>query len=278
MKFAQTMKRQLPYFFSLLIWLVSLTSSLGQVQVDSTGVVDPEIEIQKEETPIQPLPETFTYVREAPGDTTLLAEKSKESKKQKDNIHYPLVSALAMYFDYPKLFSFFTEYEIKAEVGLQMQLFKHIILSTELGRGRIQPTNFYKNANYEVSGSYVRLGVVYTKPLGAKSRLNFGFNYGSSFFNDKGNIEIESPSGLFNSFEEPFKRTGLNGDWFEVTFGTESHLGKNLYLGFLGRLRILNDYDSFEDLDVFAIPGYGRTFDKSIPALNMYIKYRIQFY
>jgi len=199
-------------------------------------------------------------------------------KQKKDTIKYPLLSGLAIYFDYPKLFSFFTEFENKAEVGLETQLFKHIILRTELGRSRIHPVNFYTNANYEVSGNYFRVGAAYTKQLGGTGRLFLGFNYGSSFFDDKGNIQIESPSELFSPFEERFRRTGLRGDWFELTFGTESHLGKNLYFGFIARLRKLNSYDSFEELDVLSVPGYGRTFDSSIPAINLYLKYRVQFY
>ncbi len=263
MKFVSAMKHQLRYFFSLALTMLIACFSFGQVKEDSSSIVQP-LELE-------------TYGKEVPLDSTLLTDKRKV-KVPKDTIQYPVVSALSVYFDYPKLFSFFTEAENKAEVGFQIQLFKHFLLGMELGRGRIRPANFYKNANYEVSGNYARFGFGYTKTLGAKSRLNFGFNYGSSFFNDKANIEIESVSGLFNGLEEPLKRTSLKGDWFEITFGTESHLGRNLYLGFIGRLRILNDYDSFEPLDVFTIPGYGRTFDNSIPAINMYIKYKIQFY
>lgn len=257
------MKHQLQYPFSLVLLLTALCS-VGQVKEDSTTTAEP-LEL-----------ETIEYVREVAPDSTILTDK--QEVKQKDTLQYPLISAFSVYFDYPKLFSFFTEVENKAEVGLQFQLFKHFLLGVELGRGRLTPNNFYKNANYEVSGNYARLGVGYTKTLGAKSRLNFGFNYGSSFFNDKANIEIESVSGLFNGLEEPLKRTSLKADWFEVTFGTESHLGRNLYIGFIGRLRILNDYDSFEPIDIYAIPGYGRTFDSSVPAVNMYIKYKIQFY
>ena len=262
------MKLQLRSLFSLMLWLTLPVVVVAQ-QTDSLVVNTNGEKLEVEPGDDQ----TFAYVSE---DTVQVSPKKVKVKR--DTINYPLISALSIYFDYPKLFSFFTEFENKAEVGLQLQLFKHVLLRTELGRGRIQPTNFYKNANYEVSGNYARVGIAYTKNLGAKSRLNLGVNYGSSFFNDKGRIQIESPSQLFTSFEEPFERKALRGDWFEVTFGTESHMGKNLYLGFIGRLRILNSYDTFEELDVFAIPGYGRTFDKSIPALNLYIKYRIQFY
>ncbi len=262
MKSVEVMTRRLHFLFSFGLSLTS-TFSLGQVLQDSTSSA---------------VSETFEYVREiTPVDSTILIEDNK-TNRIKDSVRYPLVSALSVYFDYPKLFSFFTEVENKAEVGFQVQVMEHILLVAELGRGRIRPARFFKNANYEVSGNYARVGIGYTKTLGAKSRLNIGFNYGSSFFNDRAVIEIEGPSGLFNSLEESIERNSLRGDWFEFTLGTESHLGKNLYLGFIGRLRVLNSYDSFEPLDVVAIPGYGRTFDSSIPAVNMYIKYKIQFY
>lgn len=272
------MTHPLRYLSSLLLWLLPLAYSLAQAPVDSTTVSMPVIDISEDSAKVSP--ESFEYFREEPDESTLpdLAQEPEEKKQERDTIDYPIISALNIYFDYPKLFSFFTEYENKAEVGIQLQLLKHFLLGVELGRGRITPINFYKNADYEVSGNYARIGVGYTKALGAKSRINLGVNYGSSFFNDKANIRIESPSGLFNSLNETIERKSLKGNWFELTIGTESHLGKNLYLGFIGRLRILNDYDSFEELDVFAIPGYGRTFDSSIPAINMYIKYRIPFY
>ena len=257
------MRLLLPLFFSILLLVGSTIHVYGQVEVEADSI---------ERTVTIPS-DTLTL-----DEVAVKKEKPKKIKERSDTTNYPFVSALSIYFDYPKLFSFFTEFENKAEIGLEAQVYGHLILRTELGRSRITPTNFYKNANYEVSGNYVRVGLGYTKAMGAKSRLNFGFNYGMSYFEDKGTIEIESPSGLFNGLEEDFERTDLQGDWFEVVFGTESHMGKNIYLGFIARLRVLNSYDSFEELDVFAIPGYGRTFDKSIPALNLYIKYRIPFY
>lgn len=250
------MRQRLLLIFSVL-FLGMVSESLAQLRADSLRTANPDAAIPVVE------------------DNRSSVEGAKQPK---DSINYPLVSAVSVYFDYPKLFSFFTEFENKAELGVELQLLKHIILRTEFGRGRIQPRNFYKNADYEVSGNYYRVGAGYTKTLGGDSRLSFGVNYGQSFFDDRGNIQIESPSGLFDPLEESFRRKDLTGNWVEITFGTESHIGKNLYLGFTARVRKLLDYDSFDELDVLSVPGYGRTFDNSIPALNLYLKYRMQYY
>ncbi|MDA0196419.1 MAG: DUF6048 family protein [Bacteroidetes bacterium] len=260
----------------VLLWLTSVTCH-GQIIADSvaTNQNTPNKTIDDG----QFLPEDFDDLQieqNVTDDSTLT--KTPEIKLKKDTTYYPLISALSIYFDYPKIFSFFTKFENKAEVGLELQIFKHIYLRGELGWARIRPQDFYKNVDYEVSGNYTRGGIAYRKTIGASSNLIMGVNYGSSFFNDKGKVQIESPSGLHDPLEDKFKRENLRGNWIEMTFGTESHMGKNLYLGFTFRVRKLLNYDKFDGLDVFAVPGYGRTFDNSIPAINLYIKYRMQFY
>jgi len=260
----------------ILVWLTSVTCN-GQVIADSvaTNQSTPSGAIDD----AQFLPEDFDDLQlkqNSIDDSTSIV--NVEKKQKKDTIDYPFISAVSVYFDYPKIFSFFTEFENKAEIGLELQILKHLYLRGEFGRGRIRPQDFYKNADYEVSGNYTRGGIDYRKTIGLSSNLILGVNYGSSFFNDKGKVQIESPSGLHNSLEAKFEREKLRGNWIEMTFGTESHMGKTLYLGFTFRVRKLLNYDKFDGLDVFAVPGYGRTFDNYVPAINLYMKYRMQFY
>ncbi|MEQ9425617.1 MAG: DUF6048 family protein [Cyclobacteriaceae bacterium] len=275
------------YILCLIVWLSGETCL---AQTDSLAVPQPKINAvdSLHDSPVNAFnidslglitsDSLEVSMSDSLGTDSLRSMVEQRRRKPIDTIDYPLISAVSIYFDYPKLFSFFTDYENKAEVGLELQIFKRIYARGEFGRTRIRPDNFYKNVGYEVSGNYFRSGLAYRGTIGAKSNLALGVMYGKSAFEDRGSVQIEGQSGLFDPLNQDFERTELSGDWFELFIGTESNLGNNIYLGFTFRVRKLNTYDQFDELDVFAVPGYGRTFDNSIPALNMYIKYRIPFY
>ncbi|MEQ8881651.1 MAG: hypothetical protein RLQ12_18545, partial [Cyclobacteriaceae bacterium] len=43
-------------------------------------------------------------------------------------------------------------------------------------------------------------------------------------------------------------------------------------IGFNIRMRFLVTYDKDSPIDVYSIPGYGKTIDKSTPAVNLFVK------
>lgn len=177
--------------------------------------------------------------------------------------------------DYLKLASYATDFEKKNEGGVNLIFKEKIQIGLELGTGNIEPQNALKNVDYTVEGTYYRFGVDYIKQINPDSRLALGLRYGQSNFDDQGVIRLTSPSMLFDDFNDPFERMSLRADWLEVVLTTESRFIGNLYIGGTFRLRILNDYDEQTPIDVFTIPGYGRTFDNSIPVINLFLKYII---
>jgi hypothetical protein len=84
-------------------------------------------------------------------------------------------------------------------------------------------------------------------------------------------------SSMWDDFEDGFQRTDLEASWAELILGSESSWKGNLYFGFTFRLRFLIQADNFTTFEVYSVPGYGRTFDNFVPALNLYIKYFIPF-
>jgi len=55
----------------------------------------------------------------------------------------------------------------------------------------------------------------------------------------------------------------------------EGDAASKFLLGWKFRLRFLMDFQNREEPRIYSIPGYGRTFDQVVPALNFYVKYRL---
>ena len=104
-----------------------------------------------------------------------------------------------------------------------------------------------------------------------------GVSYASGTYEDIGRPNIDSPSGLFEVDQEPFHRTDIKASWYELNLISESRVARNLYMGLMLRYRIMDEYDQQEPLDIFTLPGYGRTFDRSIPAANLFVRYQLSF-
>jgi len=101
-------------------------------------------------------------------------------------------------------------------------------------------------------------------------------------FMDHVNINIASE--LWDDVDESFTRENLEANWLELIVNTEAPLLKfeqgffsNLYWGVRYRLRILISDITRDDFDVYAIPGYGKTYSRVVPAVNLFLKYRIDF-
>jgi hypothetical protein len=184
---------------------------------------------------------------------------------------------LSLLLDYGKILALATDFESKNELGVELEFSNKFFLSTEFGRGEISPNDAYTNTNYKSKGNYFRFGFGYNGTLTDKSNMGLSVKYAESKFSDGGTIKIESTSGIFNSTADSFERTNLTAKWFEIVLHSESLIRTNLYAGFKFSIRRMFKYDNQFPIDVYTIPGYGRTFDKSTPALNLYIKYRFKF-
>lgn len=260
MIFATAMRLRLPYIFSLLIlfWLGTLetqaqeqvaadsaVSTSAVLPVDSTGVVKVEPE-EASETP-------------------------------------PPFFQASLNLDYGKLGTTLIGLDEKYEAGLTMIFFNQYYLLGEYGMAKLEPENAFKNGRYLSEGSYYRVGGGFLKQLNAKSRLGLGVMYAASQFQDEGAIFISSPTGVQDDYNRAFERKNLSARWLEVMITSENRLVPNkenpdawinqlFAVGFYLRARFLSTYDRFEPIDVYTIPGYGRTVNNPNLALNLYLK------
>lgn len=191
------------------------------------------------------------------------------------NIKIPVIRRLEFSLDYLKLFSFVLPSETKMEAGLAIITKPNIGLSIEFGYTAKMPEEHFKNAEYQVDGLYGRAGLSYHFPFNPTSNFFLGAKYGMSNYQDEATYIIES--SLWSPYENSFQRTDLSAQWVEFIMGSESKFKGNFYFGFIFRFRAIIGFDNFTPLDVYAIPGYGRTMNKTSPALNLYIKYMLNF-
>lgn len=197
-------------------------------------------------------------------------------------IIYPFLKEVGIVLDYGKIFGYLTGFEKKNEVGLSLNIKKNFVLLAEVGQSTLNPNDSYVNADYEVKGMYFRFGGGITKTIKTENNISFSVRYASANFEDKGISSVTSASGIFDSYEQSFRRKSMSASWYEFVLGSEKKIRPKdanekakLYMGFYFRIRVMNRYDIQEPFDVFSIPGYGRTFDNSVPALNFYLRYII---
>jgi len=191
------------------------------------------------------------------------------------------LSGIELAVDYGKLLTLWTEFESKYEVGINLRFYERIVLAGEVGYAELNPLKAYDNAlYYTVKGSYARLGLDYYFAYDPTSFYYVGLRYGLSMFEDEGMFLIDSE--YWEDYEEGFGSKDVTASWAEFVLGTETFLKlskkenpkSRLLLGWKFRLRFLMDFENREEPRIYSIPGYGRTFDQVVPALNLYLKYR----
>ncbi len=185
------------------------------------------------------------------------------------------------------------DFEDKWAFSGHLLFLDHLQLSTEIGSGTINPENAFENVFYTVSGNFSRFGVDYVTEIKGNSNISFGLRRGSAKYEDSGTITIPSESSLSNDFRRSFDRPELEANWWELVLISETKFSKkikkgnrnplylfakNIYYGLNFRLKFNLDYPVQDDvIDTYTIPGYGRTFDKTSPAINLFIKYKLGF-
>ena len=181
----------------------------------------------------------------------------------------------SLYLDYGKLLSLPSDFEQKYEGGIELLFLERLPVIVEVGRATLTPSGAYTNGTYQSEGTYFRVGTGYSSQLTPKNRISLTARYASSTFNEDGRIFIESASGTQDIFTQVIERKNLTASWWEIVFYSDQRLLKKSDLFSVGlnlRLRILQRYDQQEEIDVYAIPGYGRSFDRTIPVANLFFK------
>ncbi|MEL6562280.1 MAG: DUF6048 family protein [Bacteroidota bacterium] len=184
------------------------------------------------------------------------------------------------------------DYENKLAFSAHLIFFDHFVLSGEYGTGEISPEQAFDNVNYTSDGNFFRYGIDYQVVIKTKNYLSIGFRRANADYSDQGSVFIQSASVLSDDYLRTFSRNSLSANWWEVVLGSETKLTPikskeemniidklldNFYFGLTYRLRFNLNYQQQEGIDTYTIPGYGRTFDNSTPAVNLFLKYRIKF-
>ena len=202
---------------------------------------------------------------------------TQDSLKGKEN-----VVVLSIVVDYGKLVESLFNQQTKWEFGVDFQFLPHYKLVTEYGFASLNPQNSVNNGSYNSEGNYFRLGLEYIFILNANRYLSTGFMYGNSNFRDKLNVQIISE--FWQSVDLVREREGLSANWIEwvlntegPTFNTSDGPFSKLSWGMKFRIRFLITDITQPEVEILAIPGYGRTYSNVVPAVNLFLKYRIVF-
>ncbi len=177
------------------------------------------------------------------------------------------------WLDYGKVTLYATSFESKLEGALTWR-FGKVAPIIAGGYSELNPEQAIKNGEFIIEGWYIRGGLEYYMSLNRKNRFIVGGRYGYASFSENGSYLITSD--LWPDETGSFEREGLTATWAELVLGSEMTLGESRFMaGGYFSLRVLINREEFEPVDSYAIPGYGRTIDKTIPALQLYIKFSL---
>lgn len=198
-------------------------------------------------------------------------------------IEKPVFFQSSLNIDYGKAGTTLAGFDEKYEAGVTLLFYNQYYLLGEYGMSTLSPENAFRNGSYTSEGTYFRIGGGVLKQLDLRSKMGLGVLYGVSEFKDGGAIFISSPSEVQGDYNNSFERGGLSARWIEFMLTSESRVILNsdkpeafinhlISLGFYLRARFLSTYDRFTPVDVYTIPGYGRTVNNPNLALNLYLK------
>ncbi|MDG1105842.1 MAG: DUF6048 family protein [Cyclobacteriaceae bacterium] len=190
-----------------------------------------------------------------------------------------------MYWDYGQTLMLWQERSQKYEGGLEWLLFDKVQIFAEAGYRKIIPNNLYKNIDYQSEGHFYRLGIGYLAYLDEVNRLGLGMRYAESSFKDEGVIFINSET-INSPMRNNFERSDLQATWMEIVLNSEKQLrlkkdapasywNKFFSIGIMIRYKMLLDYPSYQPIEVFSIPGYGRLINKRNLGFNLFLKINI---
>jgi hypothetical protein len=190
--------------------------------------------------------------------------------------------ALELSADYGKLVESILSDQNKWEFGLSGIINNKLAITGEYGSGKLLPASVIQNGSYESTGTYYRFGLEYSFSILPKHYLAIGGMYANATFSDRGTVQIQSE--LWPDVNEEFTRSGLKAAWAEAILNSqgpvvnaESGFMSNLYWGIRFRARIMITNLERSDYDIYAIPGYGKTYSRVVPAANLFLRYRLAF-
>ena len=175
--------------------------------------------------------------------------------------------------DYGKLIGQVVDFESKYEGALALGYKERFRAVVEFGQGTYNPQLAVRNGSYESEGNWTRYGADYFLPINQGNWLGLGFRFANSEWQDMGSFTIDSD--LFTPRTETFAREGLTASWIEIILHTQTEVLQGLFIGGRVRFRSIATFNQVAPIEIYNIPGFGRAFDTSIPAVNLYAMYRL---
>lgn len=249
---------------------ISPASSLVDGDLSATIPIDTTSDTTS--TPLLPKPRPLKPIKAATNDP--LSPLDQLVIKQYTLIppYVPFVQEIAVGLDYGRLImNAFTKTERGYEGSLGILFRKNIQLSGDLGYKKLTPKHSSSNkSKYEVEGLYGRIGLDYLTRYSARDNLYAGLRYGRGHFTN-----CTRPDDMGTKVINK----DLTASWFELVVGSETQLFEKLglYAGLALRLGRLYDFKEFKPANNYVIPGYGRTTNKLMITLNLYIQYKLSF-
>lgn len=189
----------------------------------------------------------------------------------------------SLYLDYGKLLTYPLSFESKIEVGAELLFKEKIPLIFEFGTSTLNPTKVYANGSYQAKGSYLRVGTGIYNQWTPKNKIGLTVRYATSTFDEVATLSTGDPINVETTLSDSFDRTGINANWLELVLYSDAKmftgakfedtfLADLFVVGMNLRFRYLLNYDLQAPDDVYAIPGYGHSFDDHLPAANLFLK------
>ena len=227
----------------------------------------------QDKIPSDTIPVADTLRQEKPAADTLRQQNVQKKERKTDTTE--VLGNISFYIDYLKFVSPAISNSRKYEGGITLNIYNGIHLAAEAGYGLLRPETAIRNGTFQAEGRYGRVGINFTILNNKNSNIYLGGRYCKSFFDAQGTYAFESP--LWGEYERSYAYQDLEAEWFEVLIGTEGEIFAGFYLGWIARMRSLLEYPDFEIEKVFNIPGYGRSVNSQLPAINLYLKYKIDW-
>lgn len=256
----------------------SLPANHSELKADTTAIdttADTTIVLLPKPAPLEPI--SIANPDPLPALDTLV------TKQQIKIVPYvPFVQEVFIGLDYGKLAmnawqalrhlknkAYNQEHQYEGNIGILFR--KNIQLSGNVGYANLHPTHTSDNrAKYAVQGLYGRIGIDYVVRYSTRDNLYTGLRYGRSHFTNRTKSDNPNNKGISQD---------LTASWFEIVVGAEYQLWKDhgFYTGLVFRLGNLTHFTKFEPANNYVIPGYGRTKNKSVVGLSLYIQYNLTF-
>lgn len=260
------------YHFFMSFIILCFVLSRQQVRAQDTDSLPHQLEVDHPLT-------IWPYARLSPrGHTPIHPDSVAKIKINTDGIKFPApwISSLDVNFDYLNLYTYALDNRQRLEAGAGIMIKDRFYLNGSYGESYYASDRAYRNGDMISEGSFMRFGIDYKVNITPKAYLMLGAKYGMADFSSELHFEVFNP--LFEDLSSSVKANNLSAQWYEIILTSEQEFFANVWLGWNVRAKRIISYTDFKEEDiinVYQIPGFGRTLGNWTGEINLLIKYRI---